>query len=79
MCEALLEPTSLSLSLAFLAEFSGPYGHQSGTISLVPGVVYRAAHTAVPVGHLWNASKGWRGGKSRPVTQLSRQLATPGL
>jgi hypothetical protein len=52
-------------------------------MSLVPGVVYGttpppAAHTAVPVGHLWNASKGWWGGKSRPVTQLSRQLATPG-
>ena len=66
VCEALLEPTSPFLS--FLAAFSGPYGHQSGTMSLVPGVVYGttpppAAHTAVPVGHLWNASKGWMGGE----------------
>ena len=44
MCEALLEP-NLFLSqpvLSFLAAFSGPYGHQSGTMSLVPGVVYGA-------------------------------------
>ena len=44
VCEALLEP-NLFLSqpvLLFLAAFSGPYGHQSGTMSLVPGVVYGA-------------------------------------
>ena len=95
VCEALLEP-NLFLSqplLSFLAEFSGPYGHQSGTMSLVPGVVYGttpppAAHTAVPVGHLWNASKGWKGGKSRPVSYAvfqawlaatTDQLPIPGL
>ena len=88
VCEAPLEPTSPFLS--FLATFSGPYGHQSGTISLVPGVVYRAtpppaAHTAVPVGHLWNASKGWRGGEksSCPDAVFQASLAvsvtaTPG-
>ena len=68
VCEAPLEP-NLFLSqpvLSFLAAFSGPYGHQSGTMSLVPGVVYGAiphpaAYTAVPFGHLWNTSTGWRG------------------
>ena len=28
--------------LSFWRHFSGPYGHQSGTMSLVPGVVYGA-------------------------------------
>ena len=44
-----------------------------------------AAPTAVPVGHLWNASKGWRGGKKSScpdaVFQASLAMsvtATPG-